>query len=309
MKIILKETTPSLRMEDRITRVIKLSNTIFPDGISTGLIEAEGDILVGLSAGVAMRLSGGDTDDLVLIRDSTVSGGWRIGTLPSGSRFEMTNKSGSDLAAGAVVVPDTANAGAFVTTTDEGRADALVLTEAIVNNDTGIVTTAGYRAVLVQGNAAVGDRLVTSSTAGRAKSNGPAGDGFAISGTAYAGGGAGSVEAVLVRIGSGTRVKSITSSATPTLNTDVHNVLSITALAVAITSMTTNLSGTPADEQKLIVKIKDNGTGRAITWGASFEAKGADLPTTTTASKLLRVGLIYDATAAKWGCVAVAEEA
>jgi len=37
--------------------------------------------------------------------------------------------------------------------------------------------------------------------------------------------------------------------------------------------MTTNLSGTPTNFQSLIIRIKDNGTARAITWGASFEAK------------------------------------
>jgi hypothetical protein len=105
------------------------------------------------------------------------------------------------------------------------------------------------------------------------------------------------------------RVSSEASSATPTINTDNVDAHSITALATAITSMTTNLSGTPTDEQKLTVKIKDNGTARAIAWGASFEAKGQALPTTTVLGRLLRVGVIWDATAGKWGCVAVSQEA
>lgn len=53
--------------------------------------------------------------------------------------------------------------------------------------------------------------------------------------------------------------------------------------------MTTNISGTPTDFQKLLIRIKDNGTARAITWGASFEAKGVALPTTTVISKVLTV--------------------
>jgi hypothetical protein len=44
-------------------------------------------------------------------------------------------------------------------------------------------------------------------------------------------------------------------------------------------------------------------------WGASFEAKGVDLPTTTVISKVLTVGFIYDRVASKWGCVASAQEA
>jgi hypothetical protein len=104
------------------------------------------------------------------------------------------------------------------------------------------------------------------------------------------------------------RVTTIVSNAEPTVNTDNCDVVTITALATAITSMTTNLSGTPTNFQSLIIRIKDDGTARAITWGASFEAKGVALPTTTTISKVLTVGLIYDTVTSKWGCVAVANE-
>ena len=104
-------------------------------------------------------------------------------------------------------------------------------------------------------------------------------------------------------------IVTITSHATPTINTDTCGHVTITAQAEAITSMTTNLSGTPANFQKLIIRIKDNATARAITWGASFEAKGVALPTTTVISKVLTVGFIYDSVSAKWGCVASAQEA
>ena len=105
------------------------------------------------------------------------------------------------------------------------------------------------------------------------------------------------------------RVSTEASSATPTINTDNVDAHSITALATAITSMTTNLSGTPTNFQKLIIRFLDNATGRAITWGASFQSMGIALPTTTTASKVLTVGFIYDTADSKWGCVAVADEA
>lgn len=105
------------------------------------------------------------------------------------------------------------------------------------------------------------------------------------------------------------RVTTIVSSGTPTVNTDNCDAVDITAQAAAITSMTTNLSGTPTNFQKLIYRIKDNGTARAITWGASFVALGVALPTTTVISKLLTVGFIYDTTTSKWGCVASAQEA
>lgn len=105
------------------------------------------------------------------------------------------------------------------------------------------------------------------------------------------------------------RVTSITSSATPTINTDNCDAVTITALATAITSMTSGLSGTPVNFQKLIIRIKDDGTARAITWGASFASRGVTLPTTTVISKVLTVGLIYNTVASTWDCVAVAQEA
>jgi hypothetical protein len=102
------------------------------------------------------------------------------------------------------------------------------------------------------------------------------------------------------------RVGSTASSATPTINTDSYDQYNITALAAAITSMTTNLSGTPTDGQKLMIRFKDNGTARAITWGASFQSSGvATLLATTVINKTHHVGLIYDSAAAKWTCIAV----
>ncbi len=105
------------------------------------------------------------------------------------------------------------------------------------------------------------------------------------------------------------RVTTITSSATPAVNTDDCDCVTITALAAAITSMTSSLTGTPNNFDTLVYRIKDNGTARAITWGASFEAKGVALPTTTVISKVLTVGFVYDTVAAKWGCVSSAQEA
>lgn len=105
------------------------------------------------------------------------------------------------------------------------------------------------------------------------------------------------------------RITTITSSATPTVNTDNCDAVTITALATAITSMTSGLSGTPVDFQKLMIRIKDDGTARSITWGASFASRGVTLPTTTVISKVLTVGLIYNSAASTWDCVAVAQEA
>lgn len=105
-------------------------------------------------------------------------------------------------------------------------------------------------------------------------------------------------------------VNTVTSSATPSINVDTTNLFTITALATAITSFTTNLTGTPSTTRKqtLTIRIKDDGTARAITWGASFASRGATLPTTTVLGKYLYVGLIYNSTASVWDCVAVSQE-
>jgi WD40 repeat protein len=92
--------------------------------------------------------------------------------------------------------------------------------------------------------------------------------------------------------------------ATPTVNTDSYDVVHLTALAAAITSMTTNLSGTPVDGDTLRISFTDNGTVRAIAWGASFESSTVTLPTTTVASTRLDVGLFWNTETSKWRCVA-----
>lgn len=105
------------------------------------------------------------------------------------------------------------------------------------------------------------------------------------------------------------RVTTITSNATPTVNTDNCDRVSITALAAAITSMTTNLSGTPSDFDQLEYRIKDDGTARAITWGASFASRAATLPTTTVLGKVLTVMFEWDSVTSKWCCMASQSEA
>ena len=90
--------------------------------------------------------------------------------------------------------------------------------------------------------------------------------------------------------------------ATPTVATDTYDLIAYTGLAAAITSIT--VTGTPVLGQKLMVGLKDNGTARAITWGASFKSSGAaTLLATTVAGKQHWVGLMYDGSA--WACLAV----
>lgn len=103
------------------------------------------------------------------------------------------------------------------------------------------------------------------------------------------------------------RVGTTTSHATPTIDTDDYDIYILTAQAEAISSFTTNLSGTPTNGQGLIISITDNGTARAITWGDSFESSGnVTLPTTTVISTRLDVGFLWNSVTSKWRCIAVA---
>lgn len=101
------------------------------------------------------------------------------------------------------------------------------------------------------------------------------------------------------------RTNTITSSATPAINTDTTDEFTITALAANITSMTTSLTGTPTNGDELMIRIK-GAAAQTIAWGASFVSSGvATLLATTVAGKTHYVRLRYDSTAAKWVCLAV----
>ncbi len=104
------------------------------------------------------------------------------------------------------------------------------------------------------------------------------------------------------------RVQSVSDAATVTPNADSDDCVDITAIAQAFTIA--NPSGTPTNFQKLIIRILDNSTARAITWGNGYAAGGAALPSTTTLGKITTVGLIYDTANSlnKWLCVAVSTQ-
>jgi len=69
-----------------------------------------------------------------------------------------------------------------------------------------------------------------------------------------------------------------------------------------------NPGGTPTEGCKLIIRIKDDGTARALTYDTQFRAMGNALPTTTVMSKTLYMGFIFNSTDTKWDLVAVAQE-
>jgi hypothetical protein len=106
------------------------------------------------------------------------------------------------------------------------------------------------------------------------------------------------------------RIGTVASASTITPTGDTSDQYNVTALAVPATIAAP--SGTPTDGQKLVLRLKDNGTARALTWTTSsgaYRAVGVTLPTTTVLSKTLYIGCLYNAADVFWDVVAVAQQA
>lgn len=100
------------------------------------------------------------------------------------------------------------------------------------------------------------------------------------------------------------RIQSITSAATITPTADTADQYEVTALATGATIAAP--SGTPLDGQKLILRFKDNGTARALTWtttSGGYRAVGVVLPITTVSSSVFYAGCIYNSQDTYWDVV------
>lgn len=103
------------------------------------------------------------------------------------------------------------------------------------------------------------------------------------------------------------RVASIASSNAPAPNCATTDQFYVTALATdAIISAP---SGTPTDGQKLLLRVRDNGTARALGFSAVYRPIGQALPTVTSAGKTLYLGFIFNGADQCWDCLAQAQEA
>ena len=104
-----------------------------------------------------------------------------------------------------------------------------------------------------------------------------------------------------------TRINPRTSTATSTatLTPDISAVdqydLTAQAAALAVAAPI----GTPVNGNKLILRILDDGTSRAITWDGTYTVIGTTLPTATIINKMVYVGCIYNSTNTRWDVVAV----
>jgi len=102
------------------------------------------------------------------------------------------------------------------------------------------------------------------------------------------------------------RVSTTASTATLTVDSDNVDVALVTAQAAALTIAAP--TGTPTAGQQLTIRIKDNGTARALAWNAIFRAFGTALPVTTTLGKTLYVRAMWNAADSKWDVINVIQE-
>lgn len=100
-------------------------------------------------------------------------------------------------------------------------------------------------------------------------------------------------------------VNSTTSGATITpASTDTQ--YNVTALAEAATIAAP--SGSPVNGHTLILRIKDNGTARGLTWNAIWRSIGFTLPSTTVLSKTLYLFAVYNSADSKWDVIDYVKE-
>jgi len=97
---------------------------------------------------------------------------------------------------------------------------------------------------------------------------------------------------------------SYTTDTGTSLTVATADVFQVTAQAGALKF--NNPGGTPVAGQKLIIRIKDDGTARALTYDTQFRASSdLALPSTTVLGKTLYMGFIFNLTDTKWDLLAV----
>ena len=101
------------------------------------------------------------------------------------------------------------------------------------------------------------------------------------------------------------KVVTTTDDATAVINCDITDQYQLSAIANA-TEFT--VTGTPTDGQKLIIRFKDAGVAKALTW-TGFTAIGCTLPTTTVADKWHYVGVVYNLAATAWHALVASVQA
>lgn len=100
------------------------------------------------------------------------------------------------------------------------------------------------------------------------------------------------------------RVNSVATASTLTPSIADYDQYVITALASSLSILAP--TGSPQNGDKLIFRILDNGTPRALTWNSAYREISTLLPAVTIANKVIYVGCIYNSNSSYWDVIAVA---
>lgn len=108
-------------------------------------------------------------------------------------------------------------------------------------------------------------------------------------------------------------VSSAASAASPLVwNSSLYKQYSLTAQSGALT-INADAATAPLNGDRVLFRIKDNGTACALTWTTgsanSFRPIGVTLPATTVASKTMYVSCVYNAADSRWDVLMINQEA
>jgi hypothetical protein len=122
---------------------------------------------------------------------------------------------------------------------------------------------------------------------------------------------------ITIAVNSGALTTAIASEMEPTILTVVsaatvtptfaYDQVNITAQAAGLTLA--NPTGTAVDGHGILIRLKDNGTSRAIAYGTKYRTFTDALPSATTINKTVYIGIVYNAADDKWDVLGVRREA
>lgn len=101
----------------------------------------------------------------------------------------------------------------------------------------------------------------------------------------------------------------ISSAASGDISPDISAADMYVRTALAAATTINAPTGTPLNGNRLMFRLKDNGTARALNWNGTYRAVGVTLPTTTVLSKVTYVGAIYNSDETVWDVIAVSTQA
>ena len=107
--------------------------------------------------------------------------------------------------------------------------------------------------------------------------------------------------------GSTPRINTLSTTSSISIDSSLYDQYIITSLSESFT-INTAAASNQSSGRKMIIRIKDNGTSRFLTFSGYFRGIGVTLPTVTTSGKTMYIGCIWNTNDGVWDVIAVAVE-